>query len=431
MSLPTVLIVSPHFPPSTLAGVHRARHLAKHLPAAGWRPVVICVDEAFHGEKLDPALAELVPPDVALIKTPALRLSLTRRFGVGDIGLRGFFALRRAISEAIVRERPSAVLITGSPFYPLLLAPWIKSRFGLPVALDFQDPWVSAQGALRKPMTKIWASHQLACRLEPIALRGADFVTSVSDTQNREMAARYPWLDASRMAGLPIGGDPEDFEALRARPPASPQVVLDPRHLNFAYVGTFLPRAGEPMRAVFRALAALRAAEPELAARMRLHFVGTSNQPADRAARVVTPLAEAEGVADLVVETPQRVPFLEALSLLANARALMMIGSDEPHYTASKIYPGLMSGTPFLSLFHAASSSHAILSAAGGGRALAFTTPAELSALHPALVEALGVLAAAPDSLGRADPTSYAPFTAHAVAARFGEVFDRMRAPKS
>ncbi len=43
-----VLVVSPHFPPSTLAGVHRARHLAKHLPAAGWRPTVLCVDESHH-----------------------------------------------------------------------------------------------------------------------------------------------------------------------------------------------------------------------------------------------------------------------------------------------------------------------------------------------------------------------------------------------
>ena len=29
----SVVLISPHFPPSTLAGVHRARHMAKHLPA--------------------------------------------------------------------------------------------------------------------------------------------------------------------------------------------------------------------------------------------------------------------------------------------------------------------------------------------------------------------------------------------------------------
>ena len=51
------LILSPYFPPSTLAGVHRARHLAKHLPTGGWLPIVLCVDEASHEERLEPALS--------------------------------------------------------------------------------------------------------------------------------------------------------------------------------------------------------------------------------------------------------------------------------------------------------------------------------------------------------------------------------------
>ena len=66
-----VLIVSPYFPPSTVAGVHRARHLATHLPAAGWEPTVLCVDKAYHTERLDPGLAELLPPGIDIVKVPA------------------------------------------------------------------------------------------------------------------------------------------------------------------------------------------------------------------------------------------------------------------------------------------------------------------------------------------------------------------------
>ena len=36
----TCLIVSPYFPPSSLAGVHRARLISRHLPAFGWEPVL-------------------------------------------------------------------------------------------------------------------------------------------------------------------------------------------------------------------------------------------------------------------------------------------------------------------------------------------------------------------------------------------------------
>ena len=66
------LIVSPHFPPSTVAGVHRARHLAKHLPAHGWEPVVIAVDPAQHVEAQDPELRGLVPAGLRIIETGAL-----------------------------------------------------------------------------------------------------------------------------------------------------------------------------------------------------------------------------------------------------------------------------------------------------------------------------------------------------------------------
>ena len=46
-----------------------------------------------------------------------------------------------------MEERPvGVVLITGSPYYPMLFAGVVKRRFGVPVVLDFQDPWVSAWG---------------------------------------------------------------------------------------------------------------------------------------------------------------------------------------------------------------------------------------------------------------------------------------------
>jgi hypothetical protein len=426
VTLRTVLIVSPHFPPSTLAGVHRARHLAKHLPAHGWRPVVISAAPEHYTESGDPALADLVPPDLAQVRTTAMPASLCRLAGIGDIGLRAYPFLARAIDAAVAAERPQAVFVTGAPFYPLLLGRAAKRRHGLPVVLDFQDPWVSAHGATRPAWSKAGLAHRLAVALEPAAVRAADWITAVSDAQNSEMAARYPWLDAGRMSAAPIGGDPEDFETLRRRPPPAKTLALDPTLLNFSYVGTVLPRAGPLVRTLMRALAGLRADRPALAERIRFQFLGSSNQPDGRDAYRVRPIAEAEGVGDLVNETPQRAPYLEALSVLASSHALLLIGSDEPHYTASKIYPALMSGRPFLSLFHRASSAHAILSAAGGGRAMAFETETQLEALQGPLAEALGELAATPERFGRPDPSAYAPYTAHAVAAQFARVFDQV-----
>jgi Glycosyl transferase 4-like domain len=426
IALQQLIILSPHFPPSTLAGVHRARHLAKHLPAHGWRPIVIRADESQYTEQSDPELAALVSTAVRQVRTGAVPASLTRGFGIGDIGLRSYWHLGRALARTIASENPMAVLITGAPWYPMMLARMVKRRFGLPVVLDFQDPWVSAHSRSRPLWSKSGLAHQLALTLEPRALRGAEFITSVSDVQNAEMAARYPWLDPTRMAAIPIGGDPEDFESLRVRPPANPQTVLQKDRFNFSYVGTCLPRAEPLLRRLFRAIASMRDAEPELGGRVRFNFVGTSNQPDDRSNYRVKPIAEEEGVGDLVAETPQRVPFLEALSLLANSDVLLLIGSDEPHYTASKIYPALMSGRPYLSLFHQASSAHAILVKAGGGNAFSFATREELDALVPRLSMTLTALARDPHSVGKADPAAYAPYTAHAVAGKFGAIFEKL-----
>ena len=309
----------------------------------------------------------------------------------------------------------------------MLVAPSINRAFGVPVVLDFQDPWVSAWGASQPWNSKAGLSHRLAKALEPRALRSADFVTSVSDIQNAQMAERYPWFDSRRMASIPIGGDPEDFVALRRSPPAEGSEDLDPEFINFSFVGTFMPRSGELMRVLLRSFRRLRAKHPSLAARMRLNFIGTSNQPNDFRSYRVRALAEAEGVADVVREIPQRLPYLRALSVLARSDGILLIGSDEPHYTASKIYPALMSGRPFLSLFHRASSAHEILSRAGGGLALAFSVAEEeLDALEEPLCEALYTVATAPASLGVADRTAYAPFEARATAQRFGDIFDRL-----
>lgn len=417
------LIVSPHFPPSTLAGVHRARHLTKHLPAFGWRPTVICVDPRYHIEKLDPELAQLVPPSVEIVRAGSIPVYLTRPLGIaGDIGLRGYFHLCTAVAREMKRMRVDAVLITGSPYYPMLMAGWIRRRWNVPVVLDFQDPWVSHVGTDEPRWSKACISHRLAIALEPRAVRNADFITSVSKQQNEEMAARYPWLDRTSMADIPIGGDPEDFNALRG---GATRDRSETHRITFSYVGTALPRSEPLLRALFRSLAYLRAHNPSLAGRLLFRFVGTSNQPNDSITFRVRPLAESEGLADLATEEPARVPFLDALRILATTDVVLMIGSDEPHYTASKIYPGLMSRRPFLSIFHRMSSSHEILTRAGGGLTFAFETPDELQALVPAIADGMARLALNPGAFGQANPAVYAPFTARAVAGQFADVFRR------
>lgn len=421
-----VIIVSPYFPPSSLAGVHRARHLAKHLPAAGWDPIVVCVDEAFHEERLDPALANLVPRSVEILKVKALPTTIMRSFGVGDIGLRGWLHTKRAVERIIATQRIDAVLITGSPFYPMLLASTLRSR-GIPVVLDFQDPWVSRWGEALPKLSKAGLSHFIATRLEPRVLRQASYVTSVSDTQNAELAARYPWLNDTQMAAIPIGGDPEDFHELRHR--LAGTTPMPGRRVELRFVGSYADRFAPVVRTLMAGVRRLKELRPSIVERMRLSFFGTSALASGDTAWRIRPLAEEAGVADIVHEAPRRLPYLEALSVMASSDGLLLLGSDEPHYTASRIYPALMSGRPWLSLYHRASSAHKVLMQAGGGSAHAFASAEELAGLVPALAQGLERLAIDPGSLGRIDASTYAPYEARSVAKQFAAVFESVARP--
>jgi hypothetical protein len=265
--------------------------------------------------------------------------------------------------------------------------------------------------------------------LEPRAVRAADFITSVSETQNDLLAARYPWLDRARTAAIPIGGDRADYDALRTAIPSPATFALDGSRINLSYVGTIWPPVLETLRTLLTAAAEVRSRRPDVYARIRLNFIGTTSHPNAPGGGWVSLIAKEVGVADIVREEPRRLPYLEALGLQARSDAILMLGSDEPHYTASKIYGAMMSGRPFLSIFHERSTSHEVLSRAGGGIALGFGGAAALPKFVAPLADAIVRLATASDTLGRVDPAAYHGFTAASVAQQYARIFSRCAEP--
>ena len=420
----TVVIVSPFFVPSPLASVHRARHLARHLPAFGWRPIVLSVDERHYAERLDHSLAALVADETTVVKVGALPAAVARCVGVGDISVRGWWQLRAGLVRLLETERVDAVLMTAAPNYALMLAPLIKTRFGVPVVIDFQDPWVSAWGEKQRRWSKAGLAHAVATRLEPEAIGAADFLTVVSERQREELLARYGWLERQRTAAIPIGYDEADL-TIAMKWPGPDEGAAGTREgaIDISYVGSYWPAARPTFMALFRGLAHLRSRDPGIARRLRLRFIGT-----DATARSGRPqvqaMAEGSGVGDMVLEAPRRVPYLEALHHMATADGLLLLGSGEPHYSASKIYAALMSGRPYLSLFHGDSDAHRLLAAAGGGMALSFGGEDELAALEGAVADGLRRLAFEPESLGTADEAVFGKFQARHIAKRFGAILD-------
>src|SRR5882757_6017693 len=135
-----ILIISPHFPPSNLAAVHRTRLFAQHLPSFGWHPVVLTVNEKYYEEALDDNLSKLVPEELQIEKVSAL--PVTRPRLVGDIGLRAFIHLYRKAKQLVKRESIDFVYIPIPSFYVALLGRWLHASTGVQYGIDYIDPWV-------------------------------------------------------------------------------------------------------------------------------------------------------------------------------------------------------------------------------------------------------------------------------------------------
>ncbi|GGD49807.1 hypothetical protein GCM10011411_07020 [Aurantiacibacter arachoides] len=388
---------------------------------------MVCVDERFYEEPADPELAKLVDPSVEIVRVEALDQAHARPFGLGDIGLRGYRGIRRAIANLMRTRQIDAVLITGSPFYPMLLSNWIRRTFKVPVVLDFQDPWRSDWGDTLPLLSKGSASHALSKLLEPRAMGGASHVTTVSAEQARKLVARYHALGPQDVTAIPIGSDPADFEALR-RGAAPTTIVIDERRWNLTYPGTIWPLVLPTLEAFLQGLAAWRARFPDAAANVTVNFIGTTAQPNNTNEYRVMPLAERAGVADLVNEVPQRLPYVDALTALSRSDAGLMLGSEEAHYTASKLSLFLMSERPYLALFHEQSDAHRSLVKAGGGIALGFARADDLVSRQSELVGALQRLRTQGDAFAPAAPESYTEYTGASVARRYAAIFDRLMA---
>lgn len=357
----SLLFISPHFPPDATAGAHRARVLAPYLEAHGWRPTVLTVDSRDYEGLLDDELGERVPAGLDVVRCRAWSPQSTRRVGLGDLGFRSFTALWRASRGIVERARPHAVYITTYPTYPALIGPWLAKRFGVPFVLDLQDPWTGAWGQTvgggpdGEVDMKSRVSRALARRLERYVVPRASGLTGVSTTLLKELGDRYPSAAVRPRAVLPIGIDPDDMAYARAHEHPAPWLPSRDGRLHICYVGTALPLGFDVIATVFAALAQVRATEPDLAARIQFHFVGTSNEARDDAAVRVMPLATRAGVSDLVREHPPRVPFFDALRVLDRASVILLAGTTEARYTASKLHGALAAGRPILGVFHHAS----------------------------------------------------------------------------
>lgn len=352
----TVLIIYPHWPPSNLVGVHRVRLIANHLSSQGWHPVVLTVHQKHYEETCIPELESLVDDSVEVIKTDAK--DVIWLFGmrlIGDIGLRGWKGLK-STAKAILENRTVDFIWFSMPsWYPPLMAGALKRQFKIPIGIDYQDPWVQRLPNDTPLLSRARLTQCFARKMEPYVLKDVSLITAINASYVSGIRERHPELDHVPRATFQLGFDEKDHQLeIKSQ-------ILWPEHSQcLIYAGAYLPLSAPFHRALFKATRSLLDGGL-ISSNIFFLYVGTGhpNRPIQR-------IASEEGITTHVLEIPERISFLEIQQLLRKVHATMVIGSPEPHYSASKVFQCVLSQRPVLGILHEQSEASTILEQCGG-----------------------------------------------------------------
>jgi len=248
------------------------------------------------------------------------------------------------------REKPDLVLFSTTQFALFPLARVWTFLTGVPCVVDLHDPWVTdayaLPGAPRPPGGWKYRFASLSARLlEGWSFRRLAGMISVSEVYLQHLGSRHRWFSSVPASVLGFGASEADLAAAPA-PAQGPR----PSTVSIVYTGASGPCLNRLLPEFLSGLALLRRRDPGAAARLRIHFVGTSYVAPGSGHPSVLPLAAALGLADLVLETPHRVGHLDCLARQRDADLLLLPGSTDPAYSPSKLYPYLLSGRPILAL---------------------------------------------------------------------------------
>jgi len=363
--LKRVLIISPYFPPSNSADSQRVRMSLSCFKDFGWEAEVVCVDEKHSEMPKDDLLLLSVPADTIIHKVEAFSKKQTSKFGLGSLALRSIVFYRKKVMLLLQVKKHDLVYFSTTEFPVCILGSYWKKRFGIPYVIDMQDAWHSnyyQDKPKHERPPKYWFSYRLHKFLEPIAMKNCDGLISVSPDYITTLQQRYPQLKSKPTSVIPFGTFEKDFEIAKKNylkcPPA---IQFSPEKFNVVYIGRGGADMQPALELIFSVLKEALENNDKLFGKFHFYFIGTSYAPENLAKPTVLPVAKQFGIEKQVTEITGRIGFYSTINTLLAADALFIPGSQDPQYTASKVYPYLLTEKPLLAIFHQQSSAVEIL----------------------------------------------------------------------
>ncbi|WP_245678387.1 glycosyltransferase [Chondromyces crocatus] len=356
------LLISPGFAPQAAVGVYRWVKIARHLPRLGWRPIVLAA--TFPEDPRDPALLDALPPEVEIVEDylsprllalrghrepPASGTLPERQLGghrpfrhLGDRCVPHALHASTAAVELARRVGAEAVVVNAGPFSAIPVGLRVKEALGLPLVLDFRDPW-SLHESGDDPTLPLAdrARRAVVARLERRYLRRADHLVLNTRRTFDAYRARYPDL-GDRFSFVRNCFDLDLYTPAPTAPPPPPDAPSAPaRPLTLVHLGALRPDTAidDLATALRRLIDTERLAPGEIVLRQ----IG-------RMSTVERDLFDSLGLSPFVEIVPP-IPQGDVLTALRSAHLLVAkITAQITLRMNSKLYDYLASGMPILSI---------------------------------------------------------------------------------
>jgi len=343
--------------------MQRVRMSLPYFADYDWNAEVVMVDENYVDLPKDQLLLQSIPSTIKIHHVKALDKKWTRKLGLGSIALRSLLFYQKKVNELLKTGKYDLIYFSTTQFPVCILGSYWKKRFGIPYIIDMQDPWHSNYYK-NKPKdqqpAKYWFSYRLNRYLEPKALKNVDGLISVSEKYIHTLKDRYPAIAAIPSSVITFGAFEPDVQIAANNQDKFP-VLMKTGYKNIIYVGRGGNDMHKALSVFFKAFKEALESNKKIFEQLRFYFIGTSYAPTGKGIPTIVPLAKKFGVDNYVTEITDRISYYHSLTTLQQADGLFIPGSDDPAYTASKIYPYLLVKKPLLAVFNKESSAIAIL----------------------------------------------------------------------
>jgi hypothetical protein len=262
--------------------------------------------------------------------------------------------------------------------------------------------------------------------MESWTVPASDGIIAVSERYHQAVRDRYGHPPAEVCRTIAFPGSTTDYDALSKTDASTSYFPAGDGLLHGLYAGVLGKVTERTCAAICAALREGLKTKPNLFERVRLHLLGTDYATDARARLTFVPIAERFNVRDFVHEEPKRLPYFTVLKLLRDADFLFIPGSDDPNYTASKIFPYILSGTPLVALFHQNSSAVQILKQAQAGEVVAFGSDSPASEIAERLLPRWDALLSRLPFAPETNWTALAPYFGRENARQQCELFDQI-----